>query len=258
MAEDLKPLIELHYLDQEIAVLNGKISAIPIEIEELNRKLDTHQRTVKERQELITENQKKRKELEGDLALIETRRSRYKEQLDAVKTNKEYIGLQHEIEQVSQAIRQMEDQILGRMEEGEQFKLKLEEAQKAKAAEENVIRGEREALEGEIAKLQKDMDLLKQKRQTRVDQILPPTMLLYDRTAQSRRGIAMAQARDAMCMECHVRIRPQLFQEIRRNDSIITCESCSRIFFYVPPAGNQKQELEAGNPNGETEDAIRQ
>lgn len=256
MAEDLKPLIELHYLDQEIAVLNSKISAMPIEIEELNRKLDTHQRTVKERQDLITENQKKRKELEGDLALIETRRNRYKEQLDAVKTNKEYTGLQHEIEQVSQAIRQMEDQILVRMEEAEQLRLKLEEAQKAKAAEEGVIHEERKALEGEVAKLQEAIDRLKERRQGWVEKILPSTMLIYERAAQSRRGVAMAEARDAMCRECHVRIRPQLFQEIKRNDSIITCESCSRILFYVLPAG--KQELETNNPKGEAEDVIRQ
>jgi uncharacterized protein len=55
----------------------------------------------------------------------------------------------------------------------------------------------------------------------------------------------MAEAKNAMCMECHMRIRPQLFQEIKRNDSIITCESCSRILFYVPPPQGEKSELEA-------------
>jgi predicted nucleic acid-binding Zn-ribbon protein len=257
MAEDLKPLIELHFLDQKIAVLNNKISAMPAEIEELNRKLDAHQRSVKEKQDLIAENQKKRKELEGDLALIETKRVRYKEQLDAVKTNKEYTALQHEIEQVSLAIRQIEDQILTRMEEAEQLKLKLEESQKAKAAEESIIHVERKVLEGEVEKLQQELDHLKQQRQSWVDQILPATMLIYDRTAQARRGTALAEARNAMCGECHVRIRPQLFQEIKRNDSIITCESCSRILFYVPPAGNQKEESETSNPKGEPEDVIR-
>jgi uncharacterized protein len=257
MAEDLKPLIELHYLDQKIAALNSKISAMPVEIDELNRKLDTHQRNVKEKQDLIAENQKKRRELEGDLALIETKRTRYKEQLDAVKTNKEYTALQHEIEQVGQAIRQIEDQILTRMEEAEQLKTKSEEAQKAKSAEEKIIQGERKVLEDEVARLQKEMDQFKSQRQGWIDQILPPTMLIYERTAQARRGIAMAEARDAMCSECHVRIRPQLFQEIRRNDSIITCESCSRILFYKTPAGAQKTEVEASNTNGEPEDAIR-
>jgi predicted nucleic acid-binding Zn-ribbon protein len=258
MAEDLKPLIELHYLDQKIAVLNSKISAVPIEIDELNRRLDTHQRSVKEKQDLIAANQKKRKELEGDLALIETKRTRYKEQLDTVKTNKEYTGLQHEIEQVSIAIRQIEDQILIQMEEAEQLKAKLEEAQKAKAAEEKVLEGDRSVLEGQAAKLREELEDLQKQRQGWIDQILPPTMLIYERTAQARRGIAMAEAKDAMCRECHVRIRPQLFQEIKRNDSIITCESCSRILFYVSPEGASKPDIETTNPKGEAEDVIRQ
>lgn len=192
-----------------------------------------------------------------DLALIETKRTRYKEQLDGVKTNKEYTALQHEIEQVSLAIRQIEDQVLARMEDAEQLKSKQEETQKAKSAEESVIHEERKVLEGEIAKLQGELDQLKQQRQSWIDQVLPATMLVYERTAQARRGVAMAEARNAMCSECHVRIRPQLFQEIKRNDSIITCESCSRILFYLPPAGNQKQEMET-NPNGEAEDVLRQ
>lgn len=258
MAEDLKPLIELHYLDQKIAVLNSTISAMPAEIDELNRKLDTHQRAVKEKQDLIVENQKKRKELEGDLALIETKRNRYKEQLDAVKTNKEYTGLQHEIEQVSTAIRQIEDQILARMEEAEQLKKRLDESQKAKSAEEGVIQEERSVLEGQVAKLRQELEGLQQQRQRWIDQILPATMLIYESTTRARRGIAMAEAKDAMCRECHVRIRPQLFQEIKRNDSIITCESCSRILFYVPPPGATKEDLDASNPKGEAEDVIRQ
>jgi predicted nucleic acid-binding Zn-ribbon protein len=32
-----------------------------------------------------------------------------------------------------------------------------------------------------------------------------------------------------------VRLRPHVFQQIRQNDTIIQCESCQRILYYVPP-----------------------
>jgi predicted nucleic acid-binding Zn-ribbon protein len=55
--------------------------------------------------------------------------------------------------------------------------------------------------------------------------------------ARKRNGIAVAEARDGVCTICHVRLRPQVFNSIRRNDSILQCDHCNRImFFAVTPA----------------------
>jgi LSD1 subclass zinc finger protein len=48
----------------------------------------------------------------------------------------------------------------------------------------------------------------------------------------------MARAVDGHCAECHVRLRPQHYNEVRRNDSLIQCESCSRILYYAPGAAS--------------------
>jgi predicted nucleic acid-binding Zn-ribbon protein len=247
MSVNLHPLIQLHFLDQEIAALNNRFSRIPIQMQEVDRKLDRAQRHVQEKQVLIGENQKKRRELESDLALIETKRKRYKEQLDGVKTNKEYTGLQHEIELVSQAIREIEDQILGHMEEADTIKAQLDEAQKIKEREEKVLLDEKRIIQTEGDKLEAETNDLKGKRLQWVSQIPPDILEEYERLATHRKGVALAEARDAMCQECQVRIRPQLFQEIRRNDTIINCENCNRIFFYKAPPNAEKTELEATN-----------
>jgi predicted nucleic acid-binding Zn-ribbon protein len=241
MGVNLQPLIQLHFLDQDIAALNTRLSRIPIQMQEVDRKLDRAQRHVQEKQALIAENQKKRRELEGDLALIETKRKRYKEQLDTVKTNKEYTGLQHEIELVSQAIRALEDQILGHMEEAEQIKVQLDEAQKIKEREEKVLLDEKQTIQAEADKLEEEMNELKAKRQQFIPQIPLPILEEYERLLTHRKGVALAEARNSLCMECQMRIRPQLFQEIRRNDTIITCENCSRILFYIPSETEKPQ-----------------
>jgi uncharacterized protein len=248
MAVNLQPLIQLHFLDREIASLNGRLSQIPVQMKDVDRKLDRALRHVQEKQNLIAENQKKRRELEGDLALIEAKRKKYREQLDGVKTNKEYTGLQHEIDLVSQAIREMEDQILAQMEEAETYKIQLDEAQKAKEREEKVLLEEKRIIQTEGEQLEKEMDELRTKRQHWVSQIHPPIFEEYEQLASHRKGVALAEARDAICMECQMRIRPQLFQEIRRNDTIITCENCSRILFYIPSPDEQKPELNSTVP----------
>ena len=248
MAVNLHPLIQLHFLDQQIAALDQNLSRIPSAMQEVDKKLERCQKNVVEKQKLIADNLKKRKELEGDLALIESKRNRYKEQLDSVKTNKEYTALQHEIEGVNVAIREIEDQILVKMEEAEGLRAQLEEAERAKQRDENVLLQEKQIIQTEADKLQAQMDRLKSSRQTWTSQVPQPIMAIYERTAKHRRGVAMAEARDAICLECQMRIRPQLFEEIKLNDNIITCESCSRILFYNPPGASLKPEVQPSNP----------
>jgi predicted nucleic acid-binding Zn-ribbon protein len=35
-------------------------------------------------------------------------------------------------------------------------------------------------------------------------------------------------------MVCHVRLRPQVFNEVRRNEALIQCDSCLRILYFAP------------------------
>ena len=53
----------------------------------------------------------------------------------------------------------------------------------------------------------------------------------YRRIAEARRGVALAEAKDELCSACHVRIRPQMYAELLRTESIYVCDSCSRILF---------------------------
>ena len=51
--------------------------------------------------------------------------------------------------------------------------------------------------------------------------------------AEDGSGVAMAS--DGMCKACHVRMRVQIWVEVRKNEQIFQCESCSRVLFYEPP-----------------------
>jgi predicted nucleic acid-binding Zn-ribbon protein len=66
-----------------------------------------------------------------------------------------------------------------------------------------------------------------------VAEISVPVMSTFDIVARGRKGIAVAEAREGHCTVCHVRLRPQIFNEIRRNEAIIQCESCQRILYFA-------------------------
>ncbi len=55
------------------------------------------------------------------------------------------------------------------------------------------------------------------------------------RITPSLASVAMAEARDGICTVCHVRLRPQVFNTVRRNEAVIQCDSCQRILYFVTP-----------------------
>jgi predicted nucleic acid-binding Zn-ribbon protein len=59
-------------------------------------------------------------------------------------------------------------------------------------------------------------------------------LTIFETVARRRHGVAVGEARDGICTICHVRLRPQVFNTVRRNDEIVQCDSCNRILYYVP------------------------
>ena len=73
-------------------------------------------------------------------------------------------------------------------------------------------------------------------RATVIRSLSPQVLDTFERVAQRRNGIAVAEARGGICTICHVRLRPQVFNTVRRNEQIIQCDSCNRILYFVPAA----------------------
>jgi len=149
----------------------------------------------------------------------------------AVKTNKEYTAMLHEIQIAEGQIRGEEDKILDVMEEteGKEKDLKnAEQAMRKRSAElqENIRKTNESAplLEAELAKLQSEKAHME-------SQVEAELLVRYRRIAEVRKGVALAEAKDELCSACHVRIRPQMYAELLRTENIHACDSCSRILF---------------------------
>ncbi|PYQ47770.1 MAG: hypothetical protein DMF78_22875 [Acidobacteria bacterium] len=57
---------------------------------------------------------------------------------------------------------------------------------------------------------------------------------LFHRVARLRGGVAVAQAQDGMCQVCHVKLRLQMYADLKRNEEIVQCPACNRILYYEP------------------------
>ena len=236
MNPDIQHLIRLQQLDAQIESSRRRIAEIPAIQQAMDERLAGQTAAVDAVKQRLAASQAERKTIENEVASIQTRLSKYKGQLLELKTNKEYQTMQHEIATAEAAIRSHEDRILDYMETGETLTRELKAAEVELTRQRAEIATERKALDAEAATLQATSEQTVTARTDVAKQLTPAALKLFEYVAAGRKGIAVAEARDGSCTVCHVRMRPQMFNEVRRGDSLIQCESCSRILYYAPPA----------------------
>jgi len=63
---------------------------------------------------------------------------------------------------------------------------------------------------------------------------------IFEKVMKYRGISAVAAVEEGRCSVCGVRMRPQAYNDLRRNEMIFQCESCQRILYFTgpPPAPN--------------------
>ena len=241
MHPDLQHLIHLQELDLVAERIRRRIADMPAARAALEDTVTARSAAVDAVKERLAANQAARRDIEKDLAAVQARLSKYKNQLMEVKTNKEYQAMQKEMSVAEEEVGVLETQMLERMVEADGVAADLKSAEAAlKADQAETARGLQE-LEAERGVLERDLQRTTGERQALTAQISKDALVVFDRVAYGRKGLALAEARDGLCTVCHVRLRPQIFNEVRRNDSVIQCESCTRILYYVPARSVSEQ-----------------
>lgn len=235
MNADLERLVRLQQAETLLKRVESSRSDLPRRRSEAQAALDEEKARLAAAREAVESCQKARRKYEAELQDLEAKRSKYKGQLMDVKTNKEYTAMLHEIEGVEREIRAREDLILGEMESAETLTAEVKREEQAfKTADEDAkARGrdmdeEERRLQAEAVKLQAERDAI-------AAEVPTPLLELFQRVARVR-GTGVSEAsKDAMCSQCHVKLRPQMFVDLKRTDEIFQCPQCNRILYYEAP-----------------------
>jgi predicted nucleic acid-binding Zn-ribbon protein len=234
MNPDLERLIRLQHVENHLRRVETERADIPKKRQERESALREERSRLDAAREALDGCQKARRRHEGELQDLETKRSKYKGQLMDVKTNKEYTAVLHEIEGVERDIRGLEDRILAEMERGETLTAEVKHEEGVFREVEERGKVESRALDADEQRLQAESERLRTERDGVAATLSEDALKLFQRVAKLR-GAAVAEARDGMCQLCHVKLRPQMYVDLKRNDTIQQCPSCSRILFFEAP-----------------------
>ncbi len=236
MSPDLQRLIDLQRLETAIADARAAIAAHPQRLAEADAQLAEATQLLDAARNRLKDNQEARRALEKDVALYQGRLGKFRDQQSAVKTNKEYQALGHEIDTAQKDLGAVEEKMIERMVEADAIAADVKKAEAVFAARQKEIDAQKKQMTDDLTAVEASLKSSTEARAALLKDIDPRLLATFEQVARVRKGIAVTVAtRDGLCSVCHVRLRPPVFQQIRHNDSIVQCDSCLRILYYVPP-----------------------
>ena len=235
MIPDISYAIRLHELDQEASRLNKEVAALPKHIAEIEKKLEAHTRRLEADRTALAANQRERKSREDDIKVQEQKISKLRDQTSAAKTNDQYKAFQHEVEFCQKEIRRFEDRILELMEESEQLDRNVKAADVALKAERAQVESEKKDAETCTAADRAELATIAKTRAEIAAEIAPAVLESYNRARKKTGGGGVAEMLDGRCGVCQIALRQEVLQNLRRGDSMLPCENCSRLLYYNPP-----------------------
>jgi predicted nucleic acid-binding Zn-ribbon protein len=236
VSEEIDHLWALKGLDEEAAEARAALARYPEQKQQLESRAKDERKKLEDLQARIAEANRQRRQLERDAEAAGEQERKFSAQLPLVKKNEEYQALLHEIAACRQKRSEVETQVLMQMELEESLareKPAVEKSLKAAEAELATRRGEIEGQERQAMARVQDID---RRREQQLEPLAAPARARYERVHHSRTGTAIVAIVKGACGGCFRAQPPQVLQEARRRDRLISCEGCGRLLIW-PPEG---------------------
>lgn len=216
---------EVRNLEDDIEGKKTRISKFQEEIREMNEKISTETNKIQEAKALI---------------------SRYEEQQNNVRNNREYESLAKEIEYQGVEIQNSEKKI-SKVQANVEIKTEEIKVLETELKEKGEILSQKKGeLDGLIAEHEEKEAELTQKAEVFKEKIEPRLLTAFERIRKNaRNGLAIVQISRDACGGCFSTIPPQRQLDIRLHKKIIVCEACGRIFIDEQLVKEDKERAEA-------------
>ena len=230
---DFDLIIELQRLDTEIHDSALVLEGIPRLVQDIDKKIQAGSKHLADTKEKMSQNQKKRRELETEVKDIKVQIGKYRRQLNEVKTNKEYTALLKEIEESQHKVDTLEESIIAEMLAADDVEEEIKAALHRQGLDEENLKKEKTVLDEKMKETEAKFAALNKEREALLPRIPREQMMLYEAIYQKKGGTALSPVTGDFCAMCHMRVRPQMLNEIRDKVKVILCENCGRILYWT-------------------------
>ena len=195
-------------------------------------RLREHKEALTAAQELLKKNAAAIKGVELEIDTCKQRILKLREQQASIKTNEQYRAMNNEVAGVEKQIREFEDREMVLMEETEGLRANVSRMEQRLKQEDEIVNSDRVQLEERLGALQAEIAKHKQDRTGLIADIDPDWLSRYDRTFKHHPDFALVPVDQAACGGCHMKLPPQVVQNVKRNQAMVCCSFCGRILYW--------------------------
>ncbi|HRV34803.1 MAG TPA: C4-type zinc ribbon domain-containing protein [Desulfomonilia bacterium] len=242
MKDLLEGLIALQNVELEIFKAEEGLKELPKEIDEIDSIIRARKSSLDAVDEEIAMFEEKKTPLEAELKENQEILDAADARIKRIKTNKEYLALQREIDLAKKRKGDIEEQLLGLMDKIEKKGTDKERIQKSFEADRVILDEKKEKLLAQMKELEAVVAEYKGQDEKLRASVEPSLLSKYDRIKQSKKGIAVVDCRHGVCGGCHMHIPPQLYNELVRGDKMIICPTCQRMLYIESAPEQEKKE----------------
>lgn len=236
MLPALTSLIALQDVSARAEDARKRIAEAPGRIQALDQQLAGALKALDDAKAALAATQTARRGLESECGVAQQKVSKYKDQLMEAKDNRQFHALQHEIATFSEEVQRIEGLIIEKMLAIDEQTATVKAAEATLAKDKHSVAAQKAAIDAEVAGLKQSLDGLVTERASIAASVPKAALSTFETVFKARKNLAVVKVIDGLCEGCRVRLRPHLFNQLRAADTIIQCESCQRIVYYVPPA----------------------
>jgi uncharacterized protein len=185
-----------------------------------------------DKNEEINAKKQRIKEIRNKMLEAEMERDKYEQQMDNIKTQREYEALDKEIKTAAEK----ESDLRNQLQKEEKI---LEEMVSNIEREELMIKKQEEEIKSEQSRIKHELKekgkLLKnlEKEESKIAPGLDEEILFkFERIIKSKSGVGIVPILKDICTGCHMILTAQFTNDVRLLDKIMFCPNCSRILFY--------------------------
>ena len=243
----IETVVNLQQAHDELKAAEELLGGIPDWMRELHDEYSARHAEIKAIETLIEEADAQRRAAEAEVMDSQEQLKHYQEQIGRVRNQREYSALLQEIDLIKQQIQRSEEQGIQAMERQELERARLEEEHQAFGDLEARYNQELEKWEAQKPEVADKAEALRDRISVLDEQLPEPIRQQFQLIRQRFDGVALAQVRELQrvgkgpqmwhCSGCNYRVLPQSLVEIRNSGSVVLCDSCKRILYFVEEAG---------------------
>jgi predicted nucleic acid-binding Zn-ribbon protein len=228
-------LLQLQLIDSEIDRIRTIRGELPLEVQDLEDELEGLGTRISNMQEEIKTIETEISDRKNAVKDAEFAISKYKEQQDKVRNNREFESLAKEIEFQELEIKLHEKKSKEAKARIASKKEVLDEALERMEFRKVDLKTKKAELDEIVAETQKDEDKLQKQSDAAKAKIDERLITAYTRLREnSKNGLAVVSVERDACGGCFNKIPPQRQLDIATKRKVIVCEHCGRILVPAP------------------------